>query len=143
MSMTKEALAQLLNGREYGSEISSGEEAIAKQDGLLVIFGYSDDNVELRGAFSDEAGCYDGGTIWLGRSGLLPEHEDHCECKFCGYEKAAAKAATVDCQWGSNNAGYSWIYETKVPHATFDIMEDGKKFCRGIVISVSDLPIIN
>ncbi len=139
--MTKEQLAQLLNGREYGSEINGGEEIIAKKDGLLVIFGYSDDNVELRGAFNDEAGCYDGGTIYLSKTGLLPSHEEDCECNFCGYEKAAAKAVKIDCHW-SGDEGYSWTYETIIPHAKFDIIEDGKKFCRGIVLCVADLPEI-
>lgn len=140
MKTTKEQLAALLNGREYGNEITSAEESIAKRDGLLVIFGYSDDNAELRGAFHDEFGCYDGGTLYLSRDGLLPPHEDGCECSYCGYEKAAAKSAEVDALWGDGIDGYSWRYETKVPHATFEIMEDGEKYCRGIVIDVQDLP---
>ena len=37
---------------------------------------------------------------------------------------------------------FSWTYETPVPHATFDVMEDGDLFCRGLVIAVSDLPDI-
>ena len=46
--MTKEELAAMLNGREYGKEITKAEEEKAKANGLVVIYGYSDDNVELR-----------------------------------------------------------------------------------------------
>lgn len=51
----------MLNGREYGDEITREEEAMAKAHGLVVVFGYSDDNMEFCGAITDEVGCYDGG----------------------------------------------------------------------------------
>ena len=33
----------------------------------------------------------------------------------------------------------SWSYLTDIPHKTFDIMEDGEIYCRGIVFSLDDL----
>lgn len=60
--MTAAELAALLNGREYRKEMSRDEEQVAKAAGLVVVFGASDDLMELRGAISDEVGCYDGGT---------------------------------------------------------------------------------
>jgi hypothetical protein len=36
------------------SEINKAEERQAKDAGLVVVFGYSDDGVELRGAIHDE-----------------------------------------------------------------------------------------
>ena len=39
------------------------EERLAKENGLVVVFGYSDDNIELRGAINNEAGCFDGGSF--------------------------------------------------------------------------------
>ena len=41
--MTKEELAATLNGREYNHEITKEEEAEARENGLVVIFGASDD----------------------------------------------------------------------------------------------------
>lgn len=35
--------------------------------------------------------------------------------------------------------GYVFIYETEIPHATFDIMNGDEKYCRGIVFSKEDL----
>ena len=74
--MNTKELAALLNGREYGSEISKAEEAQAKADGLVVVFGYSDDNVELRGAIHDEIGASQGTTLRICADGLLPNFED-------------------------------------------------------------------
>jgi hypothetical protein len=139
--MTKEQLAEKLNGRECGSEIRKEEELEARAAGLVVIFGYSDDNAELRGAISDEFSCYDGSTMKLHRGGLLPGHPDRCDCQFCGYVAMAAKCASVELVWSDVN-GYSWTYKTDLPHATFDIVEGEEKYCRGIVFEISALPTL-
>lgn len=138
--MTPQEFASILNGREYGNEITETEEKEAKRQGLVVLFGYSDDNAEFRGAIDAEAGCYNGGEIRIHRKGLLASHNDPCECQFCGYQAAAAKCAVIHAEWGKD--GYSWTYRTNLLHATFDILEDGEKFCRGIVFNVSDLPTL-
>lgn len=55
--MNRDKMAALLNGRSYGEEITENECAIAQAHGLVVVFGYSDDNVELRRAIHDEIGA--------------------------------------------------------------------------------------
>jgi hypothetical protein len=136
----KEKFALKLNGRQYGSEIGEEEEREAKDLGLLVIFGYSDDNVEFRGYFSDEVGCYDGGNIKIHKNGVLPRHED-CECEHCGYSILASLCASIEAIWPGEE-GYSWTYKTNIPHSTFDILDDGEKYCRGLVIDIQSLPQI-
>ena len=32
--------------------------------------------------------------------------------------------------------GYSWVYETNMSHASFDIMDGEDKYCRGIVVEL-------
>jgi hypothetical protein len=135
--MTAKELAAMLNGRQYGSEITKEEAQQAKKDNLVVVYGYSDDNVELDGAIYDEIGAYNGTTIYLDEKGLLPYHDENCDCEFCVYQDRKKQAVKIDCIWDTE--GYSWIYKTKIPHETFDIMEDGEKFCRGIVFNLSDL----
>lgn len=137
--ITKEQLAAPLNGREIGNEITQQEAAQAKNAGLLVIFGASDDLIEFYGAFTDEGDCYNGGKFKLHRGGILADHED-CECDYCGYKAAAEKCVDLEAVWNSD--GYSWTYKTELPHASFDILEDGEKYCRGIVITAADLPEI-
>ena len=41
--MTIKEFAGMLNGREYGHEITKKEEALAKKLGYVVVFGASDD----------------------------------------------------------------------------------------------------
>lgn len=139
--MTKETLAAQLTGREYGSEISKEEEAAAKAAGLVVIFGASDDLMEFCGVIHDEAYPGEEGVVKLHRGGLLEDHNEDCECKWCGYEATAKKCAEVQALW-CKEKGYSWTYKTEIPHATFEIVEGSEKYCRGLVIEASALPSI-
>lgn len=137
-ALTKEALAALLTGREYLSEITKEEEQHAKMAGLVVIFGASDDLMELRGAINDEFNCYAGGTALIDAKGLLPERDDiEDDGVLKDYFTRMPTAKAIDALWGTE--GYGWTYHTVVPHATFDIVEDDEKYCRGIVINIADL----
>lgn len=137
--MNAKTLADMLNGREIGDEITKAEEKLAKDAGLVVLFGYSDDNAEFRGAINDEVGCYDGGDLFATRSGVLEEHED-CECKYCGFASQKKKAVKIEAIWCDKQANCSWSYQTSIPHETFTIKEDDETFCIGIVFSITDLP---
>lgn len=100
--MTIFEFAEGLNGREYGNEITPFEEQRAKELGFVVVFGYSDDNAEFRGAYDEEIGCYDGGRVY-------EDADKYIDAVWCDGE-------------------YSWTYKTNIPHATFDIYEDGEKY---------------
>lgn len=105
--MTIYEFAEKLNGRQYGNELTKSEEQEAKELGFVVVFGYSDDNAEFRGAYNEEIGCWDGGRVY----------EDGDQY--------------IDAEWCKGD--FCWTYSTNIPHATFDIYEDGEKYCRGIV----------
>lgn len=135
--MTPQELAQKLNGRECGDEITKQEEKQAKAAGLVVVFGYSDDNIEFRGAINEEVGMYDGGVVHVSRDKVFSDHE--CDCEHCTYHTTRDTASKIDCKWCEND--YSWFISADFPHATFDIMEDDEKFSRGIVYSVNDVPV--
>lgn len=124
--------ADMLTGRQYGQEMTKKEEQQAKELGFVVVFGYSDDNAEFRGAIDDEVGCYDGMDIFLDENGILEECE--CECKYS--KLAKEKAAVISAIWDTE---YCWIYETKLPHAEFEIFDDDEKYCKGIVFDIKDL----
>lgn len=138
--MTKEQLAERLNGRQIGNEITKDEAITAKRDGLLVIYGSSDDLVELAGMFSEECGAYNGTVFYLHSKGVCESDHD-CECRFCGWLDLMEKCAKIRAIWcfGEN---YSWTYETSLPHATFDVLDGNEKYCRGIVIDARDLPVL-
>jgi len=132
--MSAKELASALNGRDYDNEITEAEEKAAKAAGLVVVFGYSDDNMEFRGAICDELSCYDGDTAYLTSAGLLMNDCDNAECPH--FRQKQKTAATITAVW--DTGGYSWTYNTAIPHETFDIMEDGETYCRGIVFALAD-----
>jgi hypothetical protein len=105
--MTIYEFAEGLNGRQYGKELYPFEERRAKAHGFVVVFGYSDDNAEFRGAIDDEVGCFDGGRVY--------EDGDRY----------------IDAVWCDGEC--DWTYKTNIPHATFDIYDGCDKYCRGIV----------
>lgn len=121
-----EEMAKLLNGREYLNEISKEEEEILKEYGLIIAFGYSDDNTEFRGYINEEVSTYNGGDIYISSEGIFEPCE--CNCKYSLKEKNKCKLIKVifgkDC---------TWSYETKIPHKTFDIFDDGELYCKGII----------
>jgi len=128
-------MVKLLDGRKYSSEISREEEVMAKENGLVIVFGYSDDNVEFRGAINEEIGCYDGGTVYLAEYGLFHE----CNDRNCPHdERERLKCKTIEAIWCPPDGG-SWAYETEIPHAKFNIYEEEELYCVGIVFNIVDL----
>ena len=128
-------IAEILDGSEYGDEFSAQDIKYAKDNGAVIVFGASDDLVEFRGAIDDEMGCYGTGTIYFDRRGEL---RNLCRDDSCPYfNKTLSKANKIKAIWDAE--GYSWVYELDIPHETFEILEDGEKYCRGIVFSIDDL----
>ena len=137
--MTAKEFAEMLSGREYGMEITKDEERQAADAGLVVVYGYSDDNVELRGAIDAEVSAWDGGTVYLTKNGTVDSPAcDDADSVYCPYYTAARDSAKkIEAVWGKG--GVAWTFETDIPHETFNIYEDGELFCVGIVLSVEDL----
>lgn len=129
--MTAQELAHYLNGRTYGNELPKSLEQEAENSGLVVIFGTSDDLLELRGAIFDEISCYGGGDLYL--DSTFPYIIQDCmfnpNCQYITKQKKSAKKITA--LWNLN--GYPWSYKTDIPHETFIIYENGEPYCRGIV----------
>lgn len=132
--MTKEELAAKLSGCQYTHEIDESTMRMADKDGLVVVFGASDDLIEFRGAIYDGLTVYDGGTAFLTKEGLLINECRDSKCPY--FEREKDKARRIMATWGDNPA---WTYQTDIPHATFDVMEDGEVYCRGIVFDIKDL----
>ena len=118
--MTLKEFADMLSGREYGLEISKEEELLAKYLGFVVVFGYSDDNAELRGAINDEIGCFGGGSL---------RHKD--------------LPAEIRAEWCPANKECSWAYSTVLPYETFNIYEGGELYCVGIVCDINKPKLTN
>lgn len=134
--MNAKELAAILDGRQYGEEITALERRNAKDNGLVVIHGASDDLMEVCGAWNDEKDCWGGGTFTVNKSGFVnPRCSD---CKTCDLFQSANKdAKTIRAVWC--DGGAAWSYKTEIPHETFRIYESEELYCVGIVFSVNDV----
>lgn len=143
--MTKEELAARVNGRQYPFNLTKDEVAAAKANQLVVIYGESDDLMELEGAIYDEVGACDGGECYIKKGKLIPELDDETEIEVLekhgvleAVQKAHKDALKIEAKWCPQGSLYSWEIVTAAPHAAFDILESADKFCRGIVIDLKD-----
>lgn len=133
--MTPAEAATNLNASKYGEEGSAKFFREMNDAGLVAVFGASDDLMEFRGAIDDEIGAYNGTTAYLTSSGLL---QNDCENDNCPHFKKLKKAAaTIRAIWDSG--GFSWRYETEIPHEKFVVNEDGEGYCEGIVFALADV----
>lgn len=132
--ITKE-IAALLDGMEYGEEIPAQVIRGAINNYVVIVFGASDDLMEFRGAIEDEVSCDEGGFAYIDRNELLKNKCDNEDCPY--FQEKLLHAKYIEAIWDSE--GYSWIYKTSIPHETFEIVEEGQKYCRGIVFSMVNL----
>jgi hypothetical protein len=119
--MTTKEIANELNGIEYGDIISNRILEAAKENNLIIVHGYSDDILSIHGAINDECPAYDGGSFCVENGKLSSEGH-----------------TLVTGEWCPASLNASWLVTANKPHDTFDIMEDGELFCRGIVMSIAD-----
>ena len=127
--MTLEQFAKKLDGREYGwPQFTKEEIAIAKENGFVIVYGVSDDLMEVDGAIHDEAGCFKGGTLKL----------DIADKKFVDRKtEESCDVISIKAYWceACNEYGQTipWTYATDVSHEKFMIYEDGDPYCLGFI----------
>lgn len=140
--MTANEWAAKLDGREYREEITIEESYEARRDGIVIVYGASDDLMEFDGAMSDEAEVYEGGIAYIdpvSKSMRGSKYDDCADCDlFSRYKK---ECKTIEALWCPHNApgNPSWTYKIDAPHETFNIYDEGDLYCVGIVFSVDDL----
>ena len=109
--MTTKEWAQRLDGRRYREEITKEEEQQAKEDGVVIALGYSDDLLELFGVINQEVSAWEGVDF--------------------GFVKAEW------CPRGQLGEIYtSWLITSKFPYENFNIYEDDELYCIGAVIKI-------
>lgn len=149
--LTAKSIADSLNGTDgYPFEYDrnscgfSHEEEVANA-GFVVAYGASDDLLELSGAIRDEIGTYGGAKAKLDADGFIPSfdeirrngNQDQIEKWF----ERERKGATITAEWCPQDDDCSWRISIDRPFEPFDILEDGGRFCRGIVFSIYDLKV--
>jgi hypothetical protein len=110
MTSLKE-MAEKLNGLEYGCEPDDKIMIELKNNRMVIVFGASDDLIEMRGASEGEYGAYEGGTI------------------------CSNKRRKITAVWNPTvkQSPYCFTYDTDISHECFEVLEEGDKYCEGIV----------
>jgi len=144
--------AEKLNGREYRKEITKDEEILAKENNLLVLFWYSDDNMEARGVINDEIWCWEWWIKFIDRERkeltedldyYLDEIDDddlvkHSVKRYFEENCTKIKINTKkDWKYFWNYNIYDQNWKEKIFWSNwwrFDIFEDWEKFCEWIVV---------
>lgn len=149
--MTVKELSILLNGRERRNEITKDESKQAKENGLVVCYGASDDLLEFEGSIYEEFGACDGTIVKIGRTKKgIKFFDEENESDIDEYEIPTTEIQAYWCPNPDklpNNIRLSdeeinqvaWVINTDIPHETFKIYEDGELFCLGIVFHIDDL----
>lgn len=142
-------LASKLNARTYGEEITEEECKQAERDGLIVVFGASNDLCEFRGAFYEEFGTYEWSTFyWNGEKFVSDDYDidqgDICHtcrkaCMYC--HPPFNKDLWIKQEWCPKNYEGYWRFSTNIPNvAEFKIYEeDRENYNNGLVINIEDL----
>ena len=130
--MDAKELAAKLNGREYWQVRQ------AKEAGLVVVFGASDDLIEFRGAIRDEGDVP--GDVLIDTKGVLPSWDSASESEESAQEyfERKPKARMIKALFAKEGS-YTWTYKTDIPHETFEIVKDGELYCRGIVFNIGEI----
>jgi hypothetical protein len=144
-----ELFASKLNGRQYRDEITAEEELEAKEKGFLVVFGASDDLMEVRGVVSAEFNvyCTDGTLLfyfyekesviqYTSKMSDRPEYETVLEILQdfnVPFLKIEVEEHAKRYEDGDEEA-FTWNYSTEANYATFDIFDDGENYCKGLVV---------
>lgn len=138
--MNEKEIAAILDGMDYCADLPAASVLDAKRNGIVIVFGAGDDLMEFRGAIEDEVVCFGGGITYLDKNGLVLNKCNNKDCpyKVCPYlQEIILRTKAIRAIWDTE--GYSWIFKTDIPYETFEILENGEKYCRGIVFSKEDL----
>lgn len=145
-------LAKLLDGHELSQfdDVVAAHADAAANAGLVIVFGASDDLMELRGAIDDEVGAWNGCTTSLAGGKLLINDCDEDRCPY--FAALNRKAVKLLAHWDDADPEDEtittevWTYSfldgdgepLDVEHADFTINEDGEPWCRGVVLALDD-----
>lgn len=126
--MQIEALSGSLGGNEYGCEIFSGQEIYAKKNGLVVVFGRSDNLIIFKGAIDCAIAFEEDKELQITSAGTI-------ESVF--QKMVMSKKRTIKANIHKTEK-HKWMFWTKVCHNAFDIVLLDHVYSQGIVFSLND-----
>ncbi len=136
--MTPDQAAKVLDGaRDAAKNVRVNSQAMLKANGLVAVFGASDDLMEFRGAVNEVKSL-----MLQRRHGIFHQSwafTERLRRRSLSSFRTKHKEISRPCaRWDVD--GFSWKYETAIPHAKFIVKEDDSYYCEGIVFALSDVP---
>ena len=128
--MSIEVFAKKLGTRPMGDEAPYHMVCEAQRQRYLVIFGSSDDLVEICGYHHYEFNALRPITLYVTRN---------CVYSADTIYPSTAKSIHAEYSAPTTNNPALWKFTTDIPHVTFDVMEGNELFCRGLVIDLNNL----
>lgn len=128
--------AELINGRQYGEELTRAEEKELKEQGFVVVFGASYESIIFCGVIDDEKNIYDDESDAY----ITPEGElfaNECEDEHCPY----AYKQTIKCK-RIRTVDENGVLEitSEIPNEPFIIIYNEKLVaCTGIIFDIKDV----
>lgn len=140
--ITKEELAAKLNliGRRDVMPLKLVN--LARQNGLVIAYGESDDTLQLEGAISDEVGAGNR-TMYYIKNGR--PYSNPCRYFSAGdeecihYNEWTRTANYIEVSYSEKPDDITWKIYSDMPFSPFDILGDGESksiFCRAAVIDI-------
>lgn len=120
--MNSKEWAEKLNNIEYPADEIWDMRKQFEEDGVVVVYGASDDLIEFEGVISDEGDCYNDKVFYINKEGLTTS-----------YSKNYVKVTHP------HDGTAQFEYETNIPCEWFNVVEDGELYCKGFVFNINDL----
>ena len=131
-------ISKILDGMDRTDDVPKDIEKLAKENNIIIIFGYSDDLIEVRGKIYDEFDIFDGDKLLFTSQGILSNECYNKDCENFKLLKTLLNPQEVKAIW--RNSSPYWSYQTDIPHKTFRMLDsDDEIYCIGIVFSLSDI----
>ena len=133
-TLSAKQFANILNLRDFSEGLYEIEAECAKRNGLVIVYGYSDDVIELAGAIRTSGDCFQGDDFHLVKN-----------MGCWNLAEGAGKCNNISALWYScdalNDFGecVPWSYKTDIPCEHFYVTREGEPYCEGFVFSINDL----
>lgn len=149
LASTITEVAMLLDGQKDNRPGDDEVKTLLKSLGFVVVYGLSDDLIEIAGVSYVEIDAYRGRfrdgehqDLRFTSEGLVDDHTppyDEEKGEFVDVPEAPPPpgAAIVDVHFGKDDL--FWVFETEAPHASFTTTLHGTPFCRGLVLDLANL----
>lgn len=131
--------AKSLHRSQYRKVLNREKRKRLKADGVVIVYGDSDDRVEFHGALNEIHGTWPPDKIWLDQKGSVPRFDEldwECDEDVLRWAKRRENSTSLRIMRGQ----YMFNFSIDIPYFKFFILESCIANYIGIAFSLQDLP---